>query len=72
MRDDVGEQHDLAAKLPDKVAQLHVQLTAWRNSIHAPLPTANKPTQVPASQADSAKRPGAKAKRKARAGTQND
>jgi arylsulfatase A-like enzyme len=72
LRDDVGERHDLAAQLPDKVAQLHGQLTAWRNRIHAPLPTTNRPAQAPASQTDSAKRQGAKAKRKARAGTQND
>lgn len=41
LRDDIGEKTNLAEKLPDKVKELHAKMLAWREAIHAPMPTAN-------------------------------
>ncbi|WP_406697401.1 sulfatase [Singulisphaera sp. Ch08] len=41
-RTDVGEKHDLAATMPDRVKELHARMLAWRQQIHAPMPTPNK------------------------------
>lgn len=41
LRDDLGEQHDLAAKLPEKAQQLRARLAAWRREVGAQMPTAN-------------------------------
>jgi arylsulfatase A-like enzyme len=38
LREDVGEERDLAAKMPDKVKELHADLAAWRERIKAPMP----------------------------------
>ena len=38
LKDDIGEKHDLAAEKPALVKQLHDQLVAWREAIHAPMP----------------------------------
>lgn len=38
LRDDIGEQNNLAAKMPDKASDLHARLVAWREAIHAPMP----------------------------------
>lgn len=38
---DIGEQHDLAAALPDKVAELRARLDAWRRAVGAQLPAPN-------------------------------
>jgi arylsulfatase A len=46
--DDMGEQHDLAAQLPEKTKALHVLLEGWRKSVQAQMPTPNpnyKPSQ---------------------------
>ena len=43
LRNDVGERENLAVREPDRTKQLHAQLVAWRQSVHAPLPTAGKP-----------------------------
>jgi len=40
---DLSETKNLAASEPDRVKELHSRLQAWRNQIHAPMPTANKP-----------------------------
>lgn len=41
LRDDLGERHDLANEMPDKVNALRSQLHAWRESVGAALPTVN-------------------------------
>ena len=38
LQDDIGETMNLADKLPDKTGQLHSQLQAWREDVHAPMP----------------------------------
>jgi arylsulfatase A-like enzyme len=42
-KDDLGEQKNLAATMPDKAKELHDKLVAWRKSVNAPMPTPNKP-----------------------------
>ncbi|MGC3969955.1 MAG: sulfatase [Pirellulales bacterium] len=37
--DDIGQQINLAASLPDKTNELHRKLVAWRTGIKAPMPT---------------------------------
>jgi arylsulfatase A-like enzyme len=41
LRDDLGETNNLAEKMPDKAAELHARLVAWRKAIAAPMPTKN-------------------------------
>jgi arylsulfatase A len=41
LKDDPGEQHDLAKENPDKVNALRQQLHAWRDSVNAALPSTN-------------------------------
>ena len=41
VRDDIGEAHDLAAKLPDKTKQLTARLHAWRREVGAQMPVRN-------------------------------
>jgi len=41
LREDVGEQHDLAAKMPEKVNELRTRLHAWRDQVGAQMPVAN-------------------------------
>jgi arylsulfatase A-like enzyme len=53
LRDDLSEKSNLAEKMPDKVRELHGQLTAWRKSVQALLPTKNDPT---AASTDNAKK----------------
>lgn len=43
LHDDVGEEHNLAESQPERAAQMLAQLRAWRDEIHAPLPTPNTP-----------------------------
>jgi arylsulfatase A-like enzyme len=38
---DPGEEHDLAAERPEDAAQLRAQLTGWRQSVGAQMPTPN-------------------------------
>ena len=47
LKDDVGEQNNLADKLPDKVKQLHAALSAWRKEVNAPVPTTPNPKYDP-------------------------
>jgi arylsulfatase A-like enzyme len=55
LRDDISEQHDLAAQRPDKVVELRTRLHAWRKEVGAQEPTRNpnydpsKPEHDPAS-----------------------
>ena len=41
VRNDVGEQHDLAAAMPEKAAALRQQLHDWRTGLSAAMPTPN-------------------------------
>ena len=53
LKDDFGEQHDLAKQMPEKAAVLLAELRAWRESVGAKLPkpnpnyhAANTPTKL--------------------------
>ncbi len=41
LREDIGEQHDLAATMPDKVEELRKRLHAWRQEVGAQMPMRN-------------------------------
>jgi arylsulfatase A len=41
LRADIGEQNDLASKMPEKTRELRDQLHAWRTQVGAQLPTPN-------------------------------
>jgi hypothetical protein len=43
LKDDIGESKNLSAAMPEKAAELHAKLKSWREAIHAPMPTPNKP-----------------------------
>ena len=43
LRDDLGEEHNLAAAEPERAAALLSRLQDWRESVGAPLPTPNTP-----------------------------
>lgn len=53
LRDDPGEQHDLAAEKPDVARRLRDRLQAWREEVGAQMPTPNpnydpaKPQHIP-------------------------
>jgi len=59
LKDDIGEQTNLAQRMPEKTRELHDRMVAWRKEINAPMPTPNKPV--------AAKTDGAKGKGKKRA-----
>jgi len=46
LREDIGEERDLAAEQPDRARHLHAQLVAWRNNVGARFPSPN-PDYVP-------------------------
>ena len=41
LREDLGEQTDLAARMPEKTKELHARLLAWRSSVAAQMPAPN-------------------------------
>jgi arylsulfatase A-like enzyme len=41
LQNDLGEKHNLAAEQPQRVAELHQRLKAWRSAVGARLPTPN-------------------------------
>jgi len=41
LRDDIGEQNNLAAKMPAKVEQLRARLHNWRKEVGAQMPSRN-------------------------------
>jgi arylsulfatase A-like enzyme len=41
LKDDIGETKNLAALMPEKTAELHSKLVAWRDEISAPMPKPN-------------------------------
>lgn len=43
LKDDIGEQKNLATEMPDKAKELHTKMIAWREAIKAPMPTKNEP-----------------------------
>ncbi len=46
LNDDPEEQNNLAAKMPDRVAQLRAELDAWQKKTNAPIPTVPNPECV--------------------------
>ncbi len=47
LKEDIGEKNDLAKALPDKTAELHNQMLAWRKAVNAPVPTKLNPEYRP-------------------------
>lgn len=47
LKDDIGEQKNLAAENPEKAKELHAKMIAWRESIKAPMPTKNTDVKSP-------------------------
>ena len=41
LKADIGEKHNLAADQPQKAADLHQRLQAWRSAVGARMPTRN-------------------------------
>ncbi len=41
LRDDIGEQHNLASQMPDKANELRNRLHEWRKAVGAQMPTPN-------------------------------
>jgi arylsulfatase A-like enzyme len=41
LKDDIGEQRDLASQMPEKVEELRKRLHAWREEVGAQMPTRN-------------------------------
>jgi arylsulfatase A-like enzyme len=50
LRDDPGEEHNLASSQPERAAQLHEMLLRWRDEIEAQIPQPN-PDFMPWSEA---------------------
>lgn len=47
LKNDLSEQHDLAARLPETTGQLHNRMLAWRRATAAPVPTEPNPLYDP-------------------------
>lgn len=47
LRDDVGEQHNLAAEQPERAQALHERMVQWRRQVGARMPTRNLDRQAP-------------------------
>ena len=47
LHDDIGESKNLAKEMPDKTKELHGKMVAWREAIHAPMPTKNDAIAAP-------------------------
>ena len=47
LKNDLGEQHDLAATNPDQAAKLLADLRAWRDEVNAPVPSVKNPKYSP-------------------------
>jgi hypothetical protein len=48
LRDDIGEQHDLAARHPETTRRLHELLRVWRAEVGALVPRPNERWMAPA------------------------
>jgi arylsulfatase A-like enzyme len=71
LREDIGQQKNLASAQPAKAKELHEKLLAWRKEIKAPMPTPNLNTEKPSAETDAS--PSKKGKRggKAKSETRN-
>ena len=47
LADDPGERRDLAEAMPDKAAELHAKMEAWRQATNAPVPSGANPKYDP-------------------------
>lgn len=47
LKNDIGEQNNLAQEMPKKTKQLHGLLKNWRKSVNAPVPTKRNPKYNP-------------------------
>ncbi len=47
LADDIGETRNLADDMPERTADMHKRLIAWRESVGAPMPTKNANRQPP-------------------------
>ena len=47
LKDDIGERKNLADSLPEKTAELHKLMLAWRKAVNAPVPTKHNPDYNP-------------------------
>jgi len=47
LKDDIGEQHNLAEKMPEKTSELHRVMLEWRKTVNAPVPTDRNPLYDP-------------------------
>jgi uncharacterized sulfatase len=63
LAEDIGEQHDLAARMPERAAALKEKLHRWRKELGAPLPEPN-PDHDPARAGEWGKNPRWEAHRK--------
>lgn len=66
VREDIGEQHDLAAAMPEKAQALRAKLHAWREEVGAQMPRPN-PNYNPAKPEAPPKRKGKKGAKQGRA-----
>jgi len=55
LKDDIGEQHNLAETMPDKAHEMRSKLAAWRESVNAAMPKPN-PDYDPAREGEWGKR----------------
>ncbi len=47
LEDDIAEQNNLADTMPEKAAELHTLMLAWRKAVNAPVPTEFNPDYNP-------------------------
>jgi len=47
LKEDISEKNNLADKMPDKAKELRARLVAWREGLHAVMPTIKQPTTQP-------------------------
>jgi arylsulfatase A-like enzyme len=45
LKEDIGEKNNLAEKMPEKARELLGMMEKWRESINAPMPTKNNPSE---------------------------
>ncbi len=47
LTDDIAEQNNLIDTMPEKAAELHTLMLAWRKEVNAPVPTELNPDYNP-------------------------
>lgn len=47
LREDIGQTNNLAGKFPERTRELHGKMVAWRQEMHAPMPTKNTESAQP-------------------------